>query len=476
VRIFLAEALVIPTGLAIATFLTRRLGPADYGLFTLAATFVTWIEWGITAILARATLKFVGEADDWRPVGGTVTRVHAAVGVFSFLIVWLMAPQIAAVLGEPIIASYLRLFAFQIPIFSLASAHRQILVGMGKFGQRALASAGRWVGRLLLIVPLVQLGLSVRGAILGSVGASVVDLVIGRFYIRPSLLGRTTFPVRQLWMYAVPLFLSALSLRFFDRLDLFVLKILGGSAEQAGIYGAMQNLSVVPGILAVSFSPVILAVLSRAIRAGDRRTVKRLTRDAMRMVIVLVPFAAMTAGAAPEIVNFIFGPRFLPGSNVLAILIFAALAGVMLSVTTAVIIAADKPNLTFALSGPLVPLALVGHILIIPLFGPIGAAFVTTVSASLGAVATVMAVHAIIGTLPPAATLGRSVLVAGTAYVLANVWHTPGPMLLVKLPAIGLGILVAFLLLGEFSAYELAVARDLLNWRTSLGQHRASEQ
>lgn len=474
IRIFLAEALVLPTGLIVAIFLTRRLGPADYGLFTLAVTLVSWVEWGITAILARATLKFVGEAEDWRPVGGTVARVHLAIGVFSFVLVWLLAPRIAVLLGEPIIARYLRLFAFDIPLFSLASAHRQILVGIGNFGQRALATAGRWVARLLIIVLLVELGLSVQGAILGSIGASLVDLLIARFYVRPALFSRSTFPFRQLLAYAVPLFLSALSLRFFDRLDLFALKVLGGTAEQAGIYGAMQSVSVVPGIIAVAVSPLILAVLSRAIRAGDSHTVRRLTRDGMRMVIALVPFAAMTAGAAPEIVSLIFGPRFLPGSPVLAILIFAALAGIMLSVTTAILIAADKPSWTLALAGPLVPLAAVGHVLFIPRFGPVGAAFVTTLSANLGAVAGILAVHSIVRTLPPAATLGRSVLVAGCAYILASVWHTPGSMLLLKLPAMVVGILGALLLLGEFSATELAMARDLLKWRTAFG-HRVRE-
>lgn len=466
VRIFLAEALVLPTGLLITTFLTRRLGPAEYGLFTLAATLIAWIEWTITSVFARATLKFVGEAEDWRPVGTTVMWLHLVISSGTVVLVWLLAPRIAVLLDEPVLARYLRLFALNIPLFSLASAHRQILVGIGSFRERALAGAGRWIARLVLIVLLVQLGLSVQGAILGTIGASLVDLLIARFYVRPPLFGRSTFPAHQLWEYAVPLFLSTLSLRFYDRLDLFALKVLGGTAKQAGIYGATQNLSVVPGIFALSFSPLILSVLSRALRDGDSHTVRRLSRDAMRMVMGLLPFAGMTAGAAPEIVRFIFGPRFLPGAPVLALLIFGALAAVMISVTTAILTAAGKPGWTFGLTGPLLPLAVVGHLLLIPRFGSVGAAVVTTLSASLGALASVLAVHRILGVLPPAATLWRSTLVCVVAYALANLWHAPGFLLLFKLAVIGLGILLAFLVLGEFSASELAVTRALLGWRT----------
>ncbi len=60
--IFGAEALLLPTGLLIVSILTRRLGPAGYGQFALAATLVAWIEWSITAALARPTVKFIGEA------------------------------------------------------------------------------------------------------------------------------------------------------------------------------------------------------------------------------------------------------------------------------------------------------------------------------------------------------------------------------------------------------------------------------
>jgi O-antigen/teichoic acid export membrane protein len=71
VRVLLAEAVFPLTGLITAAFLTRRLGPAGYGLFTLVATVVTWVEGSLVTVFARATFKFVAEAEDWRPIGTT---------------------------------------------------------------------------------------------------------------------------------------------------------------------------------------------------------------------------------------------------------------------------------------------------------------------------------------------------------------------------------------------------------------------
>jgi len=469
--VFLAEALLIPTGFIITVFLTRRLGPEDYGLFTLAATLVIWIESSIVSLFSHTTVKFVGQAEDWRPVGATVAQLHLAVSVGAAFLLWLLAPPVATLLNEPVLATYLRLFALDIPLYSLARAHRNILVGIGGFRQRALVSAGRWITRLLLIVLLVEMGLSVPGAILGSIGASLVELVIGRCYVRPSLSRRSDFPVRKLWGYAAPLFLLALSLLFYSKLDLFMLKAFGGTTVLVGIYGAAQNLSRLPKLFVRSLSPLLLSTLSHTLRAGEGHPARELGRNAMRVVIGLLPLAGMTAGAAPEIVEFIFGPSYLPAAPLLSLLVFGAAASAMISVTTAILTAAGKPGWTFALTGPLLPLAAAGHLWLIPRLGAVGAALVTTTIAGLGALAAVLAVYRLWRILPPAITLLRSALVCTLAYALASFWPAPGLMLLLKLPVICLAILLAFLLLGEFSAGEIALARSMLCWSTIRGQY-----
>jgi O-antigen/teichoic acid export membrane protein len=74
VRGFAAELLLLPTGLVTAAVLTRVLGPEGYGLFSLAATFIGWMAWTTTALLARAAVKLVSEAEDWTPVASSVLR------------------------------------------------------------------------------------------------------------------------------------------------------------------------------------------------------------------------------------------------------------------------------------------------------------------------------------------------------------------------------------------------------------------
>jgi O-antigen/teichoic acid export membrane protein len=464
--VFLAEALMLPTGVITAGFLTRRFGATDYGVWTLAVVIVFWVEWSITSIFERPTIKVVSTADDWQPIGATVLRLYLIVSSSAMLLLWLLAAPIAALLHEPGLTTYLRLFSLDLPIFSLACAHRHILIGLGKFRQRACAGASRWTARLVLIVLLVSAGWSVTGAILGCIGASLVECIVCRCYVRPSLVARSTLLAHHLWDYAVPLFLYALTMRFYDKLDLLALKAMGGTTEQAGIYGAAHNLSLLPGLFGVAFSPLLLSTLNHMLHAGYQREARALGQQGLRCVLLLLPFAGMTAGMASEVVRLVFGAPFLPAASLLALLIFGSLALVMLSVATSILIAAGKSGWTLAVAGPLIPLALVGHLLLIPRWGASGAACVNTCVAGLGAWAAVAAVHRVWRILPPIATWIRSVCICGVVYAVAVLWHTPGLWLLVKLSVMGLLIPLLYTVLDEFSTSEIILLRSRMRWCT----------
>ncbi len=243
---FLGDGLALPMGFLVSVFLTRRLGPDGYGIYALVTGLILWIEWSIASLFSRATVKMIGEADDWKSVGAGIMRLYLLAGIVVGAALYLLADPLSAFMNEPATAAYLRLFAIDIPLFTLAQAHKNMLIGVGGFRQRALSTGGRWISRFLLIVLLVELGFSIPGAIAGNIAASLVELAIGRFYIRPSLTSVAHFPFRVFCSYAVPLFLAGLSMGIFTKMDLFLLKRMGGTASVAGFYGAAQNLALIP--------------------------------------------------------------------------------------------------------------------------------------------------------------------------------------------------------------------------------------
>src|SRR5688500_5834064 len=211
-RIFIGEAILLPTGLVTAAYLTRRLGTSDYGLLTLVSAFVAWVEWSVSAVFSRATLKFVGEADDWRPLGGTIVRLHFVAGAACTAAIVVLAGPLSRLFGEPSIAGDLRLLALQVPVFCVAQAMRNILVAIGRYRARAWATGGRSVVRMLAMTGLAALGFGVRGAVIGLMIASFLELAIVWLALRPPLFTRADTPA-AFGAYLAPLFLAAMSTR-----------------------------------------------------------------------------------------------------------------------------------------------------------------------------------------------------------------------------------------------------------------------
>ena len=136
----------------------------------------------------------------------------------------------------------------------------------------------------------------------------------------------------------------------------------------------------------------------------------------------------------------------------------------MISVTSAILTAAGRPGWPVALTAPLLPVAVVGHSLSIPLYGAVGAAWVTLLCTSIVALVLIGAVYRVWRICPPLGTCCRSLVLCGGAYMMAVVWPTPGLLLLLKFAGGGVLILLAFAVLGEFTAEEIVWVRTL-GWR-----------
>ncbi|MBU6480048.1 MAG: oligosaccharide flippase family protein [Nitrospirae bacterium] len=461
-RIFLAELLFPLTALITTGFLTRQFGPQGYGLLALALTTIIWVESAITSFFAKATIKFVGETSDWKPVGAMVVRLSLKVGIAAMVLVWLLAAPLSVLLNEPDLALYLRVCAVDIPLLCVGQAYRNVLIGMGNYQGGAVARAGRWLTRLFLVVVLVEAGLSITGALLGVIGSSVAELLLSRWYLGSGMFikqARMPIPIQR---YGALLFLSSLCLIFFNGMDLFMLKILGGTAAQAGIYSAAQSLSLLPGLFSWTFSSLLLATLSRQLADRQGERARELARDAMRVTLWLVPIAAIIAGAAPEIVGVVFGTAFLPAGPLLALLIVGAVANVMLMVSLTIMTALGLPARTVMFTAPLVPLALGGHLLLIPRLGQQGAALVTVGVSLLGASVAVASVYALWKVWPPVETLLRSLLIGLVVGAASLLWPTSGLFVFAKLIVLGMISLFGYWWIGEFRQGEIAVIRSWL--------------
>jgi len=459
VRVFAAESLMIPTGVITAAFLTRRLGPSDYGTFTLAATVASWLGWFAGAMYSRATVKLISAIDapapERSPVIATMVRAYAASGAVAAMLLFVGANGLARLFNDPALATYFRLFALEVALFAFTMVHKEVLIGLGRFRQRAICAAARWTSRMVLILALVGAGMSVTGAVIGSVAAVAVELVTARHYVRPAFFGRDDHS-RRLWPMVAPLIGYSVCTRLFNRVDLFALKALGGSAADAGFYGAAQNLTIGTSLLTLSFVPLLLANLVTLRHRGGEEAARRLAGNSVRFVVLLLPLAAVAAGGADRLVRLLFGAPFLPTASIFSLLVFGEIASVLAAVSTVLIIAKDRHRATFVIAAAVLGVAVVGHLSLIPRFGALGAASVTAAAALGGAVATTSVARVLWDIPLPVTTAARAVVLAALGYFAATFDVGSDWLVVPQMAAIAVAITAGFLVTGELTATERA--------------------
>jgi O-antigen/teichoic acid export membrane protein len=461
-RIFLAEALLLPTGFLTVIYLTRQLSPSGYGLYSLTLLIVTWIGWAVMAIFGQATVKLISDAENWQAVATSLLRFNLIISSLATSLLCLGANSLANLFDTPSLSFYLTIAAFDIPLFTLARLHQNILIGTEGAKERATIAASYWLSRFILIVIFVYSGWGVTGAILGSLGASLISLGVSRCYIAPSVFSPASLPAQQLWHYVLPLFLSTICLRLYNTIDLAALKLFGGTTAEVGVYAATQNLALILNVFAFSFSPLLLATLSRLYRNGDREFSRTLSRQALRLTLLLLPIVGLLAGSASEILAFIYDERYQSGAILLGWVMLGACASVMISVAIAILTAIEQPRLTVILTAPLLPLAALLHALLTARWLAVGAAMATASCSCFGAIALVLAIRQILHVSPPLATLGRSIIIGTGIYFSATLWPVSGFWLLFKLLGLTILLPLAFFALGELHHNDLQLAKSLL--------------
>ncbi len=467
IKVLAAEGLLIPAGVVTAAYLGRSLGPAGYGLYSVAASLVVTLEWAIAALFNRTIVKLVSESADWKPVGASLVRLQTGVGAALGLLLWLGASRLAALFSEPQLAPLLQWFALEVPIAAASNASRNVLTGRGRYGARALAGAARSVSRPIFVIAFVAAGWSIAGAVVGSVVSTLAAYLVVQALARVPWRAGGRLPLRHVGRIALPMFVVALGVRFIDKLGLIATKLLGGSGQEAGFYAAAQNFSLAPSLFAMSLTPLLLASVASAYARREPESAERLGREGYRATILLMPWAGLLVGAAPEILRFVYGAGFEPAASLAGPLVIAGLAFALVSVSTALLLAGDRARLASTCLWPVLPAAVVAHALVVPAYGPFGAALVTAVSASVSLGASLVVVRATLGISPPMGSALRSSVVTVVTVALAAGWSTQGPWLLVKAivgSAVAIGLLTVA---GELSRGDFNRARTVLGFRAS---------
>lgn len=461
-QLLLARSCLFASTYVASVILARQLGATDYGIYGVVISQLAWLEMLMNAGVTGASAKLIA---DGRHDPGQVERSARALLVgFAILLLgvcWLLVPRVASLMRISNGATLFRIAIIDLPLAALYASYEGVFYGHRRFGVLATAQVVYGLTKLTGVVALMALGFSVERVLVVNVASTAVVGALLTVRYRPRGLRPRRAIVAEIASVGPPMAIYLVASQVLVNLDLWSLKALWeGSGAVIGHYVVSLNvagiLKLIPAVQAgVLFASVAWAVASRdAARAG--RHIREATRFAL---IIALPACVVLGLDASEILSVLFTSAYAEGQRFLPLQLAGFGLFALLDAFSVSLMAAGRPWLAARVVVALVPLVWLSNYLLIPLFGPLGAATSMLLGMALGAALTGSLACRQFGSLIGASMLWRVLVAAAAVGLTSAAIPVRGPLVIVKLGLLGALYLLALWALGEITGRDFGFAK-----------------
>jgi len=384
--LFFDKVLRMGVGLFVGVWIARYLGPEQYGLLNFAVAFA-----GLFGAIAGLGLKeivvrdVVRDPDHARLTLGTAALMQLIGGLAAFMAMLVaisfvrpddaLARSIVAVLG-----SIMMLKFSEIAVYWFESQVRSkytVWVQNGTFLVFAVI-------RVLLILqqaPLIAFAWAML--VEAVVAAIILVIVLGRKGPSLSHLSASMARARALLADSWPLVLSAIAVTVYMRIDQIMLGQMV-SDEAVGIYSAAVRLSEIWYLVPTIVVATVFPALAVSHQQNPPQFYERLQKLYGGLVKTALAISLVISLVSEELVALIFGDEYLGSADVLTwhiwggVFVFFGVAWYRWIILEGLQKIAVKIHLLSLVAN------VVLNLVLIPIYGVIGAAVATTISYALG--------------------------------------------------------------------------------------------
>lgn len=457
-----AHLSLLAAGYVVAVVLARELGPGAYGVYGLVYSVLLGVELigrlGVPQTVSRMIAERSRRA---HVIEGTGLALTALIYGPLFVVFWLGAPLLAELFQIPEGARLFRLASLDIPFFGAYFIFGHVLNGRRRFHSESLGIAVYATARVLSIGVLVLAGVSIEGALIANVAASIAALLI-----QTRLVGVTSFRItlagwRPIVRVAVPVGLFAMASQILLSLDLWSLNALGRTLSPLtkGHYVAATNLARLSNVAGFVMAAVLIPSVAHAFAVGDETAARRHVQLGGRfLAIVLTAICAVVLAEAPGLMTLVFSGDYREGARFLALLTIShGLLYTLFISLCSVLIGASAEREAAAIGLFVLPFAALLNLVLIDSWGGVGAASAAIASC---AIATGISLHRVqrrVGSVFKLADLMRVAWAGVGAWGLATLITAEGISLLLELAIVVILYLLALVGLRVIGLAELAL-------------------
>ncbi len=382
---------------------SRSYGPGYYGLFVTGLLISHLMQIIASLGVQKGGMRFLAIAHENNDISAMarIFRFSIAVplcfGILVALACYFLASFIAVTcLRNPDMADVIRIFSFSIPFFSLLRTASEMTRAFKTAKYAALAED--------LLFPTLHLGIFASLHSLGYGFFSVVYsfaasnaicsllIVLLGWKLVSGFSGRTSHGAadpsatfdpaiwKQVLGFSIPLLPMGLLFMLSSSTDILMLNLLSSSSE-VGEYAAAARWVMFFPLITLPMRFIFAPIIAGQYGLNEMGKIEALYKTSSRWMLIMTLPVFIFLLVARDPLMMVFGREFTAsGPNILAILLIGSLFASLVGVSGDMLIMIGNQNLELACLTGWLALSVLLNLLLIPIFGVIGAAIATTAS------------------------------------------------------------------------------------------------
>jgi O-antigen/teichoic acid export membrane protein len=435
-------------------FVTRRIGPAELGSYTVALAIVTFIglpqTQGMTMVGTRDVAQNPSRV---REIAGEVLIVQLMIAVVGFIVIVLLAPVLAPNASMQALLPIVAVFLFT------GTSFEWVMQALGRMREIAVARVVGQVAYGLAVPVLVTRGLEGARifAWLMIAGLAIKHLILDYYMIRRVGMPRLRISRRALRRRvsgSVAIGYTSVIAQIYGTIDQIMVGYFSSAAD-AGLYAVAYRIPNAVGTFAGSWGSAVFPH-SAHLAVNDRQ---RLRADCARMMsavaLFALPLAACTPFIAHDLLAAAFGAQYGAGAVAFSLLTVTISIGLM-NGTFALALRGMGKDRFFAGGATLTMLVnVIINLIAIPLYGRNGAATASIISELLGTALLVFGAKRMLGGIRPEWWRLSRIALAVCPAVLALALVPASLAVWVRIPMATVIYLAATVLFGAVARTEI---------------------
>ncbi len=323
-----ATAFIQLLGVLTGVLLARALGPSGRGALAAVVLWPTML-WTVGSLGVVDSVTFVSarQTAPERSIVSTSLALAVVQSVVLILIGLVLVPIVLARQEASVVRDCM-IFLASIPTSLVALYLASVLNGTHRFVAFNIVRVAVFVGNAVgLVILAVLSNLTVTSAMLAYLASQVITVATAVALVFPSLEGRLIRPerplAREMLAYGWRSQLSSISNLLNERADQLVISIVFAPAS-LGLYVVAWTMTSLSGMIGYSVALAALPAVAKADTPDERqaRAHEYVFLTALSTTVVVIPLLLLT----PDILRIVFGPDFVPATDVTRILLVASIA------------------------------------------------------------------------------------------------------------------------------------------------------